>query len=110
MRDERLGAVKRAGFRVMLTSEDRYRHEHIRMKKEVLGFVVQYETRVAGQWLPVIRYDTRHGFAHRDLLDVKGNKRKTPMFTQDFSEALTFADYDIQSNWRIYKERFLKGG
>jgi len=76
VRDERLGAVKRAGFRVMLTSEDRYRHEHIRMKKEVLGFVVQYETRVAGQWLPVIRYDTRHGFAHRDLLDVKGNKRK----------------------------------
>ena len=64
----------------MLTSEDRYRHEHIRMKKEVLGFVVQYETRVADQWLPVIRYDTRHGFAHRDILDMKGNKRKTPMF------------------------------
>jgi hypothetical protein len=30
------------------------------------------------------------------------------MFTQDFSEALTFAEYDIQSNWRMYKERFLK--
>jgi hypothetical protein len=40
---------------------------------------------------------------------VKGNKRKTPMFTQDFSEAFTFAEYDIQSNWRMYKERFLKG-
>ena len=94
----------------MLTSEDRYRHEPIRMKKEVLGFVVQYETRVADPWLPVIGYDTRHGFAHRVLLDMKGNKRKTPMFTQDLSEALTFADYDIQSNWRMYKDRFLKGG
>jgi hypothetical protein len=101
--------VKQSQFIVMLTSEDRYRHQHVRLKRAVIGFVVQYETRFSGKWLPVIRYDTRHGFAHRDLLDRKGNKRKTPMFTQDFGEALTFAEYDIQSNWRIYKERFLKG-
>lgn len=93
----------------MLTSDDRYRHQHVRFRKEVLGFLVQYETRLGGEWRPVVRYDTRHGFAHRDLLDVKGNKTKTPMFIQDFSEALTFAEYDIRSNWRIYKERFLKG-
>ncbi len=101
--------VKESRFIVMLTSEDRYRHQHVRFKRDVLGFVVQYETRLEGKWVPVVRYDTRHGFAHRDLFGRKGNKRKTPMFTDDFSEALTFAEYDIQSNWRIYKEQFLKG-
>lgn len=101
--------MKESQFTVMLTSEDRYRHHHVRFRRDILGFVVQYETRLEGKWLPVVRYDTRHGFAHRDLLDKKGKKRKTPMFTEDYSEALTFAEYDIQSNWRIYKQRFLKG-
>ena len=59
--------MKESRFTVMLTSEDRYRHHHVRFKRDVLGFVVQYETRLEGKWLPVVRYDTRHGFAHRDL-------------------------------------------
>lgn len=101
--------MEEKSFKVILTLEDRYRHQHIRFKKKVLWFVVQYETRVEGKWVPVVRYDTRHGFAHRDLMDRRGNKRKTPMFTKDFNEALTFAEYDIRSNWRIYKDQFLKG-
>ena len=101
--------MKETRFIAMLTSEDRYRHEHVRLKRDVIGFMVQYETKFKGKWLPVVRYDTRHGFAHRDLLDKKGGKRKTPVFAKDYSEVLTFAEYDIRSNWRIYKQQFLKG-
>ena len=101
--------MKEMRFTVMLTPEDRYRHEHVRLKRDVIGFMVQYETKLKGKWLPVVRYDTRHGFAHRDLLNKKGRKRKTPVFAKDYSEALTFAEYDIRSNWRIYKQQFLKG-
>lgn len=54
-------------------------------------------------------YDAEHGFAHRDLFDKRGNKKKTPMFTEDYNEALTFAEYDIKSNWEIYKKAFLGG-
>jgi hypothetical protein len=32
-----------------------------------------------------------------------------PMFTGDYNEALTFAEYDIKSNWKIYKKTFLGG-
>lgn len=96
-------------FVVMLTSEDRYRHSHIRFKGNVLSFTVQYETKFEGKWLPVVRYDTEHGYAHRDLLDMKGNKQKTPMFTKDYNEALTFAEFDIKSNWLLYKQAFLGG-
>ena len=101
--------MKEAAFTVMLTSEDRYRHHHLRLKRDILGFVVQYETKLEGKWLPVVRYDTQHGFAHRDLLDRKGKKQKTPVFAKDYGEALTFAEYDIRSNWKIYKQYFLEG-
>ncbi|MFZ5996241.1 MAG: DUF7718 family protein [Nitrospirota bacterium] len=102
-------SIKEAKFTVMLTPADRYRHRHIRFRGNVLRFVVQYETRLEGKWLPVVRYDTEHGFAHRDLFDSKGNKSKTPMFTEDYNKALTFAEYDIKPNWKIYKKAFLGG-
>ena len=35
---------------------------------EVLVFVVQLECLFSGKWTPVIRYDTAHGFAHRDKM------------------------------------------
>lgn len=102
-------SIKETKFTVMLTPEDRYRHKHIRFKGNILSFIVQYETTLEGKWLPVVRYDTEHGFAHRDLFDRKGNKNKMPMFTEDYNEALTFAEYDIKSNWKIYKQAFLGG-
>ena len=101
--------MKEVTFTVMLTPEDRYRHHHVRLKGNVLSFVVQYEIKLEGTWFPVVRYDTRHGFAHRDILDKKGRKQKTPIFAKDYNEALTFAEYDIRSNWRIYKQQFLRG-
>jgi hypothetical protein len=91
----------------MLTPEDRYRHTHRRFKGDVLDFVIQYETRFKDEWFPVIRYDAGHGFAHRDLLKRKGNKKKTPMFTYDYNEALTFAEYDINVATKTKNNRIL---
>ena len=101
--------MKEVKFIAMLTSEDRYRHHHVKFKGEILSFIIQYETKLEGKWLPVLRYDTEHGFAHRDNVDRKGNKRKTPMFTRNYNEALTFAEYDVKSNWKVYKKSFLGG-
>ena len=101
--------MKEAGFTVILTPEDRYRHQHARFKRDVLSFIVQYETKLEGKWYPVVRYDTRQGFAHRDTLDKRGKKQKTPIFSKDYNEALTFAEYDIKSNWRLYKQNYLRG-
>lgn len=100
--------MKETHFNVRLSPEDRYRHSHVRVKGNVLQFMVQYETQFGGKWYPVVRYDTSHGFAHRDILDIKGRKTKTPIFIDDFNEALTFAEYDIRSNWKFYKEGFLR--
>ena len=94
---------------IRLGPVDRYRHKHIRQKGRVIYFSLQYETVIGNKWYPVVRYDTAHGFAHRDLINQKGEVTKTPLFIHDYNDALTFADSDLKANWEIYKERFLRG-
>jgi len=57
----------------------------------------------------VVRYDTAHGFSHRDQYDNRGTAIKTPLLAFNFNQALTFAEADLKANWTIYRERFLKG-
>ena len=100
---------KNIEYIIRIGHDDRYRHLHIQERGEILFFRVQYETRINGIWYPVVRYDTAHGFAHRDLLNIKGEVSKTPLFNQDYNDALTFAENDLKSNWEYYKKRFLEG-
>jgi len=99
--------MRRKTFIYMLSDQDRKRHEHLTEKGKVLGFVAQYETWVKDKWMPVVRYDTAHGFAHKDLIDPDGSKEKILIGMVELSEALTFADKDINENWERYKDRFL---
>lgn len=100
--------MKEVEFVIPFTRWDRYRHYHLRIKDQIVEFLVQYETFTNGEWFPVVRYDIFHGFAHRDLMNIKGQKRKTPLFIADKNDALTFAENDIKDNWKVYKERFLE--
>ena len=95
-------------YTIRLGSADRYRHKHIKKKGRIVYFRVQYETMIEGKWYPVVRYDMSHGFAHRDLMNMKGESVKTPLFFRDYSDTLTFAESDLKINWELYKERFLK--
>ena len=52
-------------------------------------------------------HDTARGFVYRDLMNIKGDIKKTPLFNQDYNDALTFAEADLKSNWEYYKRRFL---
>ena len=97
-------------FVLPFSQKDRYRHYHLRIKGQIVDFSVQYETFINGKWLPVVRYDTSHGFVHRDLLNMRHEKRKTPLFITDRNDALTFAENDIKDNWELYKERFVREG
>jgi hypothetical protein len=95
-------------YLIRIGPNDRYRHLHIRDKGKIIFFRVQYETRFESTWYPVVRYDTAHGFAHRDLLNIKGEIKKTPLFNQDYNDALSFAESDLKNNWKQYKNRFLQ--
>jgi hypothetical protein len=93
---------------VNMSSEDRRRHRHTAEKGRVLDFVVQYETRYSERWLPVVRYDTAHGYPHKHLFHADGSQDRSRMKIVDNNEALNIAEDDIQSNWIGYKARFLK--
>jgi len=75
----------------------------------VIDFVVQLEVEIQGEWRPVIRYDCSHDYAHIDRYNLRGKQRKEQLHLS-FAEALTLADEDIDLNWELYKEKFLKGG
>jgi len=54
-------------------------------------------------------YDCSHDYAHIDRYNLRGKQRKEQLHLS-FAEALTLADEDIDLNWELYKEKFLKGG
>jgi len=45
---------------------------------------------------------------HTKIANVKGQCRKINLYLY-YEDALTLADDDINENWEIYKERFLRG-
>ncbi len=74
---------------------------------QVVRFVVQYETMIGGRRTPVVRYDTAHGFPHRDELLPSGLRVKAPMpATLTLRQALQAAEADIRQNWRTYRQQF----
>jgi len=50
------------------SDSDRYRLYCLTDKGRVTIFRVQYEAFIEGEWWPIVRYDTAHGFPHRDLI------------------------------------------
>jgi hypothetical protein len=86
----------------------RMRCWHRTERGQVVTFSVQMELLLGAEWQPVVRFDTAHGFAHRDLYRRSGGAIKTPL-GMDFQRARTFAQNDILTNWRRYRDFFLEG-
>ncbi len=102
-------STKQTDYIINLTDEDRVRHKHIIIKNKVVEFTVQYETLINDKWYPVVRYDTFHGFPHKDIINPDGTKHKIQLFIFDYNQALTFAEDDIKVNWQLYKKAFKEG-
>lgn len=93
-------------FRRLLDDKNVVRVSFVVERNQVLRFVVQLECRFNGEWEPVVRYDTAHGFAHRDVLHPSGKTNKTETAVRDYNEALTFAIHDLTDHWASYRRRY----
>lgn len=91
-----------------LGPDGRRRTRHVRIGNKIVEFVVQYELGIEREWYPVVRYDSSHGFAHRDRISFKGEVIKEELPIGDFNVALTFAEKDLRENWQKYRGYFLK--
>jgi hypothetical protein len=83
--------------------EDRLRVVAQKHKGQVVRFVVQYEALINDNWRPIVRYDTSHGFAHKDIIHYTGEMDKQPLFFQNFNIAFTFAVQDLKTSWKWYR-------
>jgi outer membrane usher protein FimD/PapC len=91
--------VDGAGFvRIVITTQ----------RGQVVHFVVEFEALIDGQHVPVVRYDTAHGRAHRDRLDWQGRVVRKTWLDLNHAEALTWAQDDIMRNWQRYLTAFLR--
>lgn len=99
---------KTVEFQVLLGQDDRRRHRHVSESGKVLEFVEQYETYWEGDWVAVVRYDTAHGFAHKDILRPSGRAIKIRLAESDYNQAMTLAINDLQKNWQRYKTDFIR--
>lgn len=100
--------MKITEYVVPLGNDGRRRTYHKRLLQNVIEFVVQYEVFIESKWYPVVRYDTAHGFAHKDILTFDGKTTKHELPFADYNIALTFAENDLKENWLKYREVFFK--
>ena len=98
----------RKSFIVLLgeSDRDRYRLYCVTESGQVAIFRVQYEAFIDGQWRPIVRYDTAHGFPHRDLLHPDRPGEKTEYRGHDHAEVLTLGQEDIKRNWQTYRAQY----
>lgn len=90
------------------TDEDRMIVLFETRRGTVVSFRVQYQAEIAGTLYPVVRYDTAHGYPHRDLLDANGDTiSKTPI-GGSLNYALGTAIDDIKDNWERYRLAFVR--
>jgi len=88
--------------------EDRLRVTALKQKGEIIKFVVQYEAYIQNKWRHIIRYDTSHGFAHKDIIHYNGNQEKQPLYFPDFNTAFTYAIQELKISWKWYRMAFEK--
>jgi hypothetical protein len=98
---------RKVNFVVVLDDGVRKRHYHESDKGQVINFVVQLEVKIESEWRVVIRYDCSHGFSHIDRYDMRGKKTKEAL-NLTLESALTFGDWDINKDWKNYRNAFLR--
>lgn len=101
-------SIRTVGFLRYLSDVDRWRRLHRAKHGTLIGFSVQYEAFIEDKWRPIVRYDTAHGFAHRDLLHPDGTQEKTFIASGDYGRTLKAAETDIKQNWQRYRNAYEK--
>ncbi len=77
---------------------------------EVKDFVVQYEAKISGTYYAVVRYDSWHGEAHRDLLGPQGELKHKQWLgrTSNYGEIVNAAIQELQERWEQYRQEFIR--
>ena len=75
----------------------------------VISYVVKLLVWIGTEYYEVIRFDSAHGYPHKDILDPAGSVvRKVWFQLLDNQQGLDLAIKDMKDNYELYIERFKK--
>ena len=75
---------------------------------KVESFAVILVAFIGGKWIDITRYDTAHGYAHRDVQGlIEGLRGKLPTPMLNYNQAFNYAIRDIGQNAQNYLADFL---
>ena len=97
---------RREDFVVALTQDDEILVQLEREDGPVVEFSVQYRARLHGEWRAIVRFDTAHGYAHKDVSHPDGSQETQDLRLDDYGVALTRALSDVKTQWEFYRERY----
>ena len=92
----------------LLDDENRIRVKFYTERGRVDKFSVQYESHIEGSWEAIVRYDTAHGFAHKDVMMPNGSQKKESVDVGDFGSAMTYAQEDLLQKLEQYRDDYLR--
>lgn len=96
-------------YEIAFTAQDYMRVRIVSERgRGVVSFTVQYEAVIDGVTYPVVRYDTAHSIAHRDVSDAAGRNVDQLWLNWPYADALDHAIADLQANWRDYRADFTR--
>lgn len=95
-------------FRRLLDYDNALRVMFESERGQIVRFVVQLECQIEedGEWIPIVRYDTAHGYAHRDIMRPHKKEEKTKMSVMDYNEAFTIAMDDVVEKRYDYRRSY----
>ena len=93
-------------FIVTLTQDDEILIHLEREGRTVVKFSIQYRARIQRGWRPIVRFDTAHGHAHKDICHPDGTQETQDLKLDDYGIALTHGLRDVKARWEFYRERY----
>lgn len=100
--------MKRTAFLLDVTDQDALDVAFDVDGGRVVSFSVNYRAVIKGEWIEVIRYDTRHGRLRVHEFWPAGAERVTPLEelpARDYTDALRYAMDDLDANWNTYRRK-----
>jgi hypothetical protein len=94
-------------FFLWLEYYNRIRIRLLTERGNLLKVLCQYESLIDDHWTPIVRYDSAHGFFHKDILYSDGTKEKRDVNYVDLNSAFNYAREDLENNWRSYLYRYM---
>lgn len=101
-------------YRVALEGEDDFVRVHLAiLEGRVIGLVIRYEAYIDNALVPIVRYDTSHGYLHRHRFWLPDGQQTDDLEdpqspAADYTTQVSLARADLEANWKSYRKRAAK--